>query len=315
MPVIFRVFGPPNPRLKFAASRMRAALALVGAALVAYSPARAAPTFAENFAQACATGAAPDLAAWRISGSLDRAVWPSRLTCGAAPEDAGALRIEVRPGDAYDPNPGDIPTERVEIQLKREVVKFEHPVWYSFRFRLTAPWPAVENRTVINQIKQNIAPADDIARGGTCPAANPFFKIETGYRDAVAGPAFVAKTRGTADCRDGKAASLFCGPWALRPDTWSRVNVALRASQRDSDLRVWLDGRPCPRIGGPLGYLDHGVRNEAGEPIVDTQPRFGIYRDALPGTPQAIEFADIAFWETAPAGDPAWAGMADSDAP
>jgi hypothetical protein len=228
---------------------------------------------------------------------------------------SAALRIEIRPGDAYDANPGDIPTERVEIQFRREVVRFERPVWYSFRFRLDAPWPAVENRTVINQIKQNIAPAEDIARGGTCPAANPFFKIEAGYRDAVAGPAFVAKARGTADCHDGKAASPFCGPWALRSGTWYRVNVALRASQRDSDLRVWLDGRPCPRVRGPLGYLDHGVRDAAGEPVVDTQPRFGIYRDALPGASQAIEFADIAFRETAPDDDPAWAGIADGAMP
>jgi hypothetical protein len=46
-----------------------------------------------------------------------------------------------------------------------------------------------------------------------------------------------------------------------------------------------------------------------GQPLLDTQPRFGIYRDALPGSCQAINFLDIAFSTTNPAGDATWAGI------
>jgi hypothetical protein len=277
------------------------------------------PSLVEDFARGCAKGEAPDLSAWRISGALDRAVWPLRITCAATDSEVShALRIEVRPGDAYDAgSPGDNPTERVELQVRRELVKFDEPVWYAFRIRLEAPWPGVVNRTVIHQIKQNIEAGAELDRGGPCTPANPFFKIEAGYRAEIGGPAFVTKVRGTDDCRDGKAGKPTCGPWPLTPGEWHRVNVALKPSQRDgeSDLRVWLDGRACAPFNGRLGYVDHGKRDATGRPIVDTQPRFGIYRDALSATAQAIEFADIAFWRKDPAMDPAWAGPGLASAP
>jgi len=43
--------------------------------------------------------------------------------------------------------------------------------------------------------------------------------------------------------------------------------------------------------------------------VIDTQPRFGIYRDALPETAQTILFDDILFWNENPAGHPAWVGI------
>jgi hypothetical protein len=291
--------------------------ALLASASVA--PAADAPAFVQDFARDCAARDAPDLTAWRVSGALDRALWPQRLTCAAADGDGTrALRIEVRPRDAYDAgDPGDLPTERVEMQVRRELVKFDQYIWYTFRFRLEAPWPDAVNRTVIHQIKQNIATDAERERGGPCPAANPFFKIEAGYRAEVGAPAFVIKVRGTDDCRDGKAGVPNCGPWPLTLGDWHRVHVALKPSQREgeTDLRVWLDGRACAPFKGRLGYLDHGKRDASGEPLVDTQPRFGIYRDALPDTPQAIDFADIAFWTANPAGDAAWAGIPLSAAP
>lgn len=282
-------------------------------------PARAeTPSFAQDFARECATSEAPNLSAWRVSGALDAAVRPLRLTCAADAEGSHALRIEVRPHDAYDAgNPGDNPTERAEMQIRRDLVKFDQPVWYTFRFRLEAPWPGVVNRTVIHQIKQNIATDAEIERGGPCPAANPFFKIEAGYRAETGSAAFVMKVRGTDDCRDGKAGIQKCGPWPLTLVEWHRVHVALKPSQHDgeTDLRVWLDGRACAPFTGRLGYLDHGWLDANGNPVVDTQPRFGVYRDALPDTSQAIEFADIVFWQKEPANDPAWAGIPLSSAP
>jgi hypothetical protein len=289
--------------------------------LLALAPAPSAradgPSFSQDFARECATAEAPDLSAWKVSALLDPAVRPLRLTCAADSAGSHALRIEVRPRDAYDAGePGDNPTERVEMQVRRELVKFDQPVWYTFRFRLEAPWPQVVNRTVIHQIKQDIAPDATLEHGGPCTAANPFFKIEAGYRTETGGAAFVTKVRGTDNCRDGKAGIQKCGPWPLAIGAWHRVHVALKPSQREgeTDLRVWLDGRPCAPFTGALGYLDHGVRDGTGKPVVNTQPRFGIYRDALPQS-QAIDFADIAFWQQSPAGDPAWAGIALTPAP
>ena len=291
---------------------------LVTLLALAPAPARAGgPVFAQDFARECASAEAPDLSAWKISAALDPALRPLRLTCAALGAGLHGLRIEVRPRDAYDAgDPGDNPTERVEMQIRRELVKFDEPIWYTFRFRLEAPWPELVNRTVIHQIKQNIAEAAALDRGGPCSAANPFFKVEAGYRAETGSAAFVTKVRGTDNCRDGKAGIEKCGPWPIAVGAWHRVNVALKPSQREgeTDLRVWLDGRACAPFTGALGYLDHGVRNAAGQPVVDTQPRFGIYRDAL-GASQAIDFADIAFWKQSPAGDPAWAGIALAPAP
>jgi len=268
------------------------------------------PVLAEDFREACAEGPAPRLSLWRVSGGLDRALRSQRLGCRPTAADGQALRIEVRPGDAYDPNPGGNPTERVEIQARQELVQFDRPVWYAFRFRLQPPWTetASENRTVIHQVKQNIEEDHEIAYGGHCPSANPFFKIEAGYRAALSGPGFVVKVRGTENCRDGGAPETVCGPWPLAAGAWHRVRVALKPSQRAGTgyLQVWLDGRACPVYRGIFGYVDFGKRLVDGTPFIDAQPRFGIYRDALPGQVQAIELAELLFWDADPAGDRRW---------
>lgn len=300
----------PAPAAK--AAVVVGALLAAGAAQAADAP---VPFFAQDFAKDCAADGLPDSKAWRISANLDRALWADRVRCGVRNGDLSYLRIKAAPNDAYDPNPGNSPTERVEIQARRELVQFDHPVWYAFRFRLEAPWVqgAVENRTVIHQVKQNIIPEHEVGYGGECPAANPFFKIEAGYSTAVGAPGFVVKVRGTESCHAG-ANRTICGPWPLQVDAWHQVHVALKPTQRDgdSDVRVWLDGRPCPAYRGILGFLDFGKRDAEGKPFVDTQPRFGIYRDVLPGAVQAIDFADLRFWDADPTGDPRWASVLTS---
>ena len=293
----------------------RALLPLVAAALTTQSgtvSAAAPPVFASQFERSCVLDGAPGSTEWRVSADLREDLRPLRLRCILDAENPGhprVLRIEVRPGDAFDPNPGGNSTERVEIQVKRPLVAFDAPIWYTFRFRLAAPWTDRVNRTVIHQIKQNIEAAAELDRGGTCPSANPFFKIEAGADASQGGAKFVVKTRGTDDCRDGQAAVPICGPWPLTLDRWHRVHVLLKPSQTRSLLRVWLDRRPCAPFTGRLGYLDHGKRDAAGRPVVDTQPRFGIYRDALPDLTQAIDFDDIAFWSADPSGEPEWQGI------
>src|SRR5262245_36685279 len=54
----------------------------------------------------------------KISPRLDKAVHADRFRCVDTPdrgEAQRALSVTVKPGDAYDPNPGLKPTERAEI--------------------------------------------------------------------------------------------------------------------------------------------------------------------------------------------------------
>jgi len=179
---------------------------------------------------------------------------------------------------------------------------------YGFRFRLVSPWQGIDNRTVIHQIKQDIDPSQETPVG-TCASANPLFKIEA--RATAEGAAFVVKVRGAVDCHETEEARTICGPWSVVVGDWNQVRVALRPSLREgaSDLRVWLNGRACDGYSGRLGYLNQGMRDAAGRPVIDAQPRFGIYRDALPGVVQSIDFADIVFWSSDPSGESGWANL------
>lgn len=266
------------------------------------------PPFKPDLAGLCAAVAQHGPGQWRISRALARHLWDSRLSCSSDALSRPILRVTVHPGDAADPNPGRKPTERVEIQLQREVVRFDEPVWYRFRFRLLSPWLGVGNRTVIHQVKQDIEPGQE-APAGPCAPANPLFKIEA--RPTLAGAAFLVKVQGVIDCRNSGEQKVICGPWPIDVGRWHQVHVLLKPSQREggSDVRVWLDGSGCPPYFGRLGYRDQGMRDKAGRPFINAQPRFGIYRDALPDNIQSIEFADIAFWHSDPSGDPAWSSV------
>lgn len=271
----------------------------------------AAAPLSGSFADLCTIDGEHPSKLWRISSRLDPGSWRSRIVCDLSSPSRPILRISVHPGDAPDQSVGDAPTERVEIQIKKEVIKFDEPTWYHFAFRLEAPWRGLGNRTVIHQVKQNI-PTEETKPLGACQAANPLFKIEA--IPSETGANFVAKVRGSADCNAGQS-KIICGPWHLNVGDWNDVNVMLKPSLQEgaSAIQVYLNGRACDfSYTGRLGFLDHGMRHEDGRPFIDVQPRFGIYRDTLPGVVQSIDFADIQFWSTDPSSDPAWSKLAVS---
>lgn len=278
------------------------ALLLFAACAQAQAP---VPVFQADLDAGCA--AARD---WRVSASLDPSARADRIRCVEAPDGGRALAITVKPGDAYERNPDSASTERAEIQLRQELIRFEATSWYSFRFRVGPSWLPRRNRTVIQQIKQNIDARYEKGRGGEeiCDPANPLFKIELDSNGDT--PVFRAKTAGTLGCGDSVGQSRFCGDWPVEAERWHRVNVMIRPSQNEGEsrLRLWIDGRACPEQRGALGYPRYGVRKE-GRPFIDAQPRFGIYRDALPDLAQTILYDEIAFWTQAPTGHPAWAGI------
>lgn len=100
-----------------------AIVAVLGSALSACAIAQPPdPVFRQNFSELCAEPAAPQLVGWSVSSALPRGLWNSRLTCvsdegaryaGADGKPAGALRITVQSGDAYETADGQRPTERV----------------------------------------------------------------------------------------------------------------------------------------------------------------------------------------------------------
>ena len=264
------------------------------------------PVLTGDLADLCAADAQHPPKQWKISKGINPDLWRSRLSCDVSSprSDKPAVRVTVRPRDAYEVSLDDLPTERVEIQIKKQVIKFDQPTWYRFSFRLENPWQGIGNRTVIHQVKQNI-PTEEQRPHGVCPAANPLFKIEA--IPSATGADFVVKVRGTTDCNVG-ASKVLCGPWHLDVGSWNDVNVMIKPSLHDgsSDLRVSLNGRNCDPYTGLLGYVDHGFRDRDGQPFIDVQPHFGIYRDALPDILQSIDFADIQFWSSDPSTEPAW---------
>jgi hypothetical protein len=294
------------------------------------------PVFSENFADGF-----PAPTKWAISTLLDPAVWAQRIGAADDPTAQGGDRrvgrITVQTGDAIDgATPemlraktyvcdregsrageiekagADAPTERAEIQIKAdrktgagEVVKFGAPVWYRFAFKTGDDWPRdvpaagrTPCRTVIQQIKQNAA------KDGTDCGASPFFKIEARpfgegvrfFAQVTTGPVCTAphEVRRTQLCRAG-----------LPRDHWATVNVRLVASGDASGrVDIWLNGAHCGTYRGPMGDAEYGTRRN-GTPFIDTQPRFGIYRDWRAET-QSIYFDRIMVWDADPTGNPDW---------
>jgi hypothetical protein len=83
------------------------------------------------------------------------------------------------------------------------------------------------------------------------------------------------------------------------------VNVQLVPAQDASGRAdIWLNGAHCGAYRGSMGDPEYGVRRN-GVPFIDTQPRFGIYRDWRAET-QTVYFDKIMFWDADPTGHPDW---------
>ena len=240
-----------------------------------------------------------------LSGATEVMRLAKRYVCDL--DGSKALEMEAEPG-------GVAPTERAEIQWKYdrrtgdgEIVRFGEPVWYRFAFKVPGDWPRdvpingrPACRTVIHQIKQ-----DSFKDGVSC-SASPFFKIET--RPLGDRVRFFAQIATGSPCRAPGAVvrRQICVTDELARDAWHRVNVRLYPAQDVSGRAdLWIDGAHCGTYLGPMGDPQDGARRNA-MPVVNAQPRFGIYRDWRAET-QTIYFDQIMFWHADPTGHPAWA--------
>ena len=310
------------------------ALAPVIAAAKAVAPPQ--PIFTEDFSGDPAA-AFPPPDKWTVSSLLDRKVRALRVGLVADPIGKTVGRITVEQGDALDDasdearlakhyvcdtggsraaefeaDPRGAPSERAEIQVKAdrasgtgELVKFGETLWYRFSFKVSGDWPRdvpmsgrEPCRTVIHQIKQNAS------KDGKDCGASPFFKIEARpLGERVRFFAQIAEGESCASPPAVKRTKICVND--LPRETWNTVNVRIFAAQ-DASGRVdlWLNGAHCGSYSGPMGDPEHGARRN-GVAFIDTQPRFGIYRDWRAET-QTIYFDNILFWNVEPTGHPDW---------
>lgn len=302
------------------------------------APAPPEPVFVENFVDEPGTLSSL-LGRWSISGALDRSVRDLRVRTVIDPVGKAVGRITVQDGDARDGaaeaaqlaqpyvcdgtgsraaeiEAGPIgfpPTERAEIQIRSEratgvgeLVKFGAPVWYRFSFKIGGDWPRdvpaagrTPCRTVIHQVKQ------DSSRDGQSCRAGPFLKIEA--RPLGERVLFYAQLSSGAPCAEPPKVRRvkICVVDDLAREVWTSVNVRLLPAQDSSGgADLWLNGRHCGAYRGPMGDREHGERRN-GLPIVNAQPRFGIYRDWRAET-QTIYFDRIMFWNADPTGHADW---------
>ena len=312
------------------------ATAVAPARLVALAP---EPIFVEEFA---VDPAAPArwLERWIISPRLAPELRPRRVGIATDPAGRTVGRVTVEEGDALEgaseamraarsyvcddtgsraaemtARPGGIaPTERAEMQVRTdpasggagELVRFGEWVWYRFAFRIGADWPRDAPiggrrpcRTVIHQIKQ-----DSFKDGASCNAS-PFFKIEA--RPLGERVRFFAQIATGAACARPPVVrrTPICVVDAALRGRWATVHVRLFPAQ-DAGGRadVWLDGVHCGSYRGPMGdAVDGARRNDV--PVVNAQPRFGIYRDWRAAT-QTIYFDRIMVWNFDPTGHAEW---------
>jgi len=317
-----------------------AALLLLAAALspptaIAQRPPQ--PVFRELFEYDPATPSQL-LGKWRISSQLDSKLQPLRV--GVVEDRIGKTvgRVTVQEGDGLDgatdtmlqarnyicnsegsraaaveAEPGGVvPSERAEIQVRSdratgagELVKFGELVWYRFSFKIAGDWPQdvpvagrQPCRTVIHQIKQ-----DSFKDGKSCDAS-PFFKIEArpfGERVRF----FAQVATGTPCTQPPTVTRTQICQRDLPREIWTTVQVRLNpVHDASGEVDVWLNGTFCGTYQGPMADRDYGVRRN-GDPFINAQPRFGIYRDWRAET-QTIYFDKIIFWNADPWGHPDW---------
>ena len=292
--------------LQFIASGLACCLGVSAASGTARA---AGPDFQANFDSVCADRSDD----WKVSNQLRRqGEWADRFACKSQAGSGNRyVTIEVRPGDGRDNPANSNSTERAEIQIKRgDLVQFDEPVWYRFKFRLDGPWQGGSNRTVLHQIKQNIATNFDaeIETGAPCVSANPFFRVHVREFEPgrLALRADIAESIG---CPSEAGRHVICPAVPIETDRWYTINVAMRPSPQTARgyAKVWVDGVACGDYRGRFGYPTYGVKRE-GKPFIDTPPRFGIYRDKLAVT-QRVSFDEIAFWREKPAASPLWSGI------
>jgi len=231
-------------------------------------------------------GGAIEASRWKLSG-------PQRgraIVTGEVPafQGASSLKISVQPGDNRMIGRNGSTTERFELTLRSRQVNFEEETWYAFALRVPATFPRAATRTLIHQFKENVRPIPVGLPPGAkhCQKASPVFALYL-----RAGRELAALVTSSTDC-DHTRHELGARP--LLPDRWHEVVVHARPSHSPSGLiEVWVDGDLLGRYRGFTGYVCHGVG------YIDTQPRFGIYRDAHPAAgPAEIYYDAIRFAPT-----------------
>lgn len=201
---------------------------------------------------------------------------------------SGCLRMTVLPGDNRMVGRQDNATERFELTLRQPMVNIGQEVWYAFAFRVPAAFPAADTRTVIHQFKENVRPVPANLPAGAkhCEKASPTFALYL-----VAGRKLQALVTSSTDC-DHTRHRL--AEREITPDRWHEIIVHTRPSHgADGLLELYLDGELVGQYRGVMGYVCHGLG------YIDTQPRFGIYRDAHPAAgPTTLYFDAIRFAAT-----------------
>lgn len=228
----------------------------------------------------------PAAARWKPSGPQ-----PGRAAVtDAVPPFHGArsLRITVQPGDNPMIGRQGNGTERFELTLQSTQVEFGRESWYAFALRVPGDFPTADTRTIVHQFKENVRPRPASLPPGVphCEKASPAFALYL-----KRGRTLAALVTSSTAC-DHTRHVLVETP--LETDRWHEVMVRTRPAHDASGfLELYLDGKLIGRYRGAMGYACHGLG------WIDTQPRFGIYRDAAAGVGAATLYYDaLRFAET-----------------
>lgn len=219
------------------------------------------------------------VARWRPSGPQPGRAVVSREIPAFHGEHC--LRITVEPGDNRMVGRHGNSTERFELTLRNPAVELGETVWYAFALYVPPGFPSAGTRTLVHQFKENVRPRPAGLSPGIahCEKASPAFALY--LRE---GRTLVALTTSSLACDHTRHV---LGSRVLTPGRWHEIVVHTRPAHDASGLaEVWVDGELLGRYRGIMGYACHGLGQ------IDTQPRFGIYRDAAPGLGPATLYYD-----------------------